>query len=318
MSNYDLLGVSSNASAREIRKAYHEKIKQYHPDSYQGDADFAREKTQDIVEAYKAVIQDAPTEKIEEPVYEYYDDEEDYEEESVRAADPDEEPFNIWEEVHMEAERERARKRAQDMERRKKQEKADVSMKDLLLHNHIVQGALVTAVLLILIIADLIHTYREPADLKGLYFTQVQEESGVQNLYIRFDRESSSKGIMRMYVMTQDENHATYLYTFPYEAWNRKQKTLFSKLQQHLAPEGDHDVRYAKIEFREGTCVGLDENVQPLDVSGRDTGAFTDVIEYDGARLYFQGYEMDLVDRFYEADIVPRSLLDHYEDAINK
>lgn len=52
MTYYEILGVSRNASQKEIRTAYKKLIKQYHPDLYQGDKIFAEKKTQEINEAY--------------------------------------------------------------------------------------------------------------------------------------------------------------------------------------------------------------------------------------------------------------------------
>ncbi len=50
---YGSLGVSKNASAEEIKSAFRNKAKQYHPDIYQGDKKEAEEKFKEIGEAYK-------------------------------------------------------------------------------------------------------------------------------------------------------------------------------------------------------------------------------------------------------------------------
>ena len=57
---YEILGVSRNASPAEIKAAYRELVKKYHPDKYQGNplADLAEEKLQQINEAYDALIRD--------------------------------------------------------------------------------------------------------------------------------------------------------------------------------------------------------------------------------------------------------------------
>ncbi|MBQ9707686.1 MAG: J domain-containing protein [Firmicutes bacterium] len=58
MNPYEVLGVSENASEEEIKKAYKELVKKYHPDKYQDNplADLAEEKLQEINEAYDMII----------------------------------------------------------------------------------------------------------------------------------------------------------------------------------------------------------------------------------------------------------------------
>lgn len=55
---YKVLGVSSNASEDEIKAAYRELAKKYHPDNYANNplADLAAEKMKEINEAYDAVV----------------------------------------------------------------------------------------------------------------------------------------------------------------------------------------------------------------------------------------------------------------------
>ncbi|HAT82046.1 MAG TPA: molecular chaperone DnaJ [Eubacterium sp.] len=55
---YEVLGVSRNASKDEIRRAYMELVKKYHPDKYQGNplADLAQEKLQEVNEAYDLLM----------------------------------------------------------------------------------------------------------------------------------------------------------------------------------------------------------------------------------------------------------------------
>ena len=54
---YTVLGVSSGASDDEIKKAYRELARKYHPDNYQNNplADLAEEKMKEVNEAYDAI-----------------------------------------------------------------------------------------------------------------------------------------------------------------------------------------------------------------------------------------------------------------------
>ncbi|MEL4105935.1 DnaJ domain-containing protein [Oscillospiraceae bacterium WX1] len=54
---YSVLGVAPNASDDEIKKAYRELVRKYHPDNYHNNplADLAQEKMKEINEAYDAV-----------------------------------------------------------------------------------------------------------------------------------------------------------------------------------------------------------------------------------------------------------------------
>lgn len=55
---YEVLGVSQNASMDEIKSAYKELVKKYHPDKYQNNplASLAEEKMKDINEAYNYLM----------------------------------------------------------------------------------------------------------------------------------------------------------------------------------------------------------------------------------------------------------------------
>ena len=55
---YSVLGVSSKASDGEIKKAYRELARKYHPDNYQDNplADLAQEKMKEINEAYNSIM----------------------------------------------------------------------------------------------------------------------------------------------------------------------------------------------------------------------------------------------------------------------
>ena len=54
---YSVLGVSPSASDEEVKKAYRELARKYHPDNYQNNplADLAEEKMKEVNEAYDAI-----------------------------------------------------------------------------------------------------------------------------------------------------------------------------------------------------------------------------------------------------------------------
>lgn len=55
---YEVLGVSQNASIEDIKKAYRELVKKYHPDKYQDNPlrELAEEKLREINEAYEYLL----------------------------------------------------------------------------------------------------------------------------------------------------------------------------------------------------------------------------------------------------------------------
>lgn len=63
MNPYEVLGVSENASQEEIKRAYKEMVKKYHPDKHQNNplSDLAEEKLQEINEAYDMLMKNSGT-----------------------------------------------------------------------------------------------------------------------------------------------------------------------------------------------------------------------------------------------------------------
>ncbi len=54
---YQILGLNDGASLEEIKKAYKEYVKHYHPDMH-GNSEFFKERFQDVQEAYERGFMD--------------------------------------------------------------------------------------------------------------------------------------------------------------------------------------------------------------------------------------------------------------------
>ena len=59
-SPYEILGIARNASDEEVKKAYREMSRKYHPDAYVDNplADLAEEKFKQVQEAYEEIIKE--------------------------------------------------------------------------------------------------------------------------------------------------------------------------------------------------------------------------------------------------------------------
>lgn len=55
MTYYDVLGISPGAKDADLKKAYRQMIIAFHPDTYQGDKQFADRKTREIIRAYQVL-----------------------------------------------------------------------------------------------------------------------------------------------------------------------------------------------------------------------------------------------------------------------
>ena len=55
---YEVLNIKQSATSSDIKSAYLKLIKKYHPDTYAGDKNFAKEQTELITEAYATLKDD--------------------------------------------------------------------------------------------------------------------------------------------------------------------------------------------------------------------------------------------------------------------
>jgi len=65
---YEVLNIKTNANEKEIKKSYRILAKKYHPDTYQGDKNFAQEKMQEINAAYDTLSNPELRKKYDEKI----------------------------------------------------------------------------------------------------------------------------------------------------------------------------------------------------------------------------------------------------------
>ena len=68
---YEVIGVSANATKEQIKKAYHKKLKQYHPDVFTGDKEICQQITEELNKAYQ-VLRDDEQRKVLDTEYGNY------------------------------------------------------------------------------------------------------------------------------------------------------------------------------------------------------------------------------------------------------
>lgn len=73
MNYYEILGVSRNASQAEIKKAYKNLVKKYHPDVYTGNKSFAEKKTSEINVAYDVLCNPQTRKEYDDEIFPHYD-----------------------------------------------------------------------------------------------------------------------------------------------------------------------------------------------------------------------------------------------------
>ena len=66
---YTVLGVKPDASDEEVKRAYRELARKYHPDNYQNNplADLAEEKMKEINEAYESITRQRAGKRTQGP-----------------------------------------------------------------------------------------------------------------------------------------------------------------------------------------------------------------------------------------------------------
>ena len=69
MNYYEILGVKRNASNDELKKAYKQLVKKYHPDLYSGDKSFAEQKTKEINVAYDVLSDSTKRSAYDEEIF---------------------------------------------------------------------------------------------------------------------------------------------------------------------------------------------------------------------------------------------------------
>lgn len=116
-SYYDILGVPRNASDAQIKTAYREQIKFFHPDVFQGSPEIARQKSQELNEAYGVLIDHAKRADYDS----WLRMRDAYREETRRKA----EEARRAEEERRKAEEEQERKKREEAEKKEQQKKEE-------------------------------------------------------------------------------------------------------------------------------------------------------------------------------------------------
>ena len=95
MNYYDILGIPQDSTTEQIKQQYKILIKTYHPDLYKGDKEFANEKTKEITQAYKILVNPSTRNDYDMLLYdEYLEENANYDYDYINNHDSDMNEFN--------------------------------------------------------------------------------------------------------------------------------------------------------------------------------------------------------------------------------